>query len=296
MKRKNKCDFCLVYCKGLVYYMKIFFIINKGKSKAIKNAQNAILILRNLGCECVVEKSVFEFFKEYVISEDIDNIYKYDFIIAVGGDGTILAASEYAAKYDMPILGINSGHMGFLCGLECHDLQKLEKILKNQYNEKKRMLLEVEYDNKKHIAVNDVVFVKPVLGSLIDLKVFESGNFVIEYRADSVLFSTPTGSTAYALANGGPVSDPNLDFISMSPICAHSLAARTYLFSNDAELAVQIGNRNKSKTHILIDGVELDLLENGSQVKIRKSDRKLRLVYLEDIPFFDLVRKKFLPN
>lgn len=274
--------------------MKIFFVVNKGKSKAIKNAQNAISILKKFDCECAVEKDAFEFFKEYAISEDIDNIYKYDFIIAVGGDGTIIAASEYAAKYDIPILGINSGHMGFLCGLECHDLQKLEKILKNQYNEKKRMLLEVEYNNKKYVAVNDVVFVKPVLGSLIDLKVFESDNFVIEYRADSVLFSTPTGSTAYALANGGPVADPNLDFISMAPICAHSLASRTYLFSKNAELVVKIGNRNRP--YMLIDGVELDLLENGAQVKIKKSDRKLRLVYLEDIPFFDLVRKKFLPN
>lgn len=274
--------------------MKIFFIVNDGKVKAIKNAKKAISILKKFGCECVVEKSVFQFFKESVTVENLENIYKYDFIIAVGGDGTIIAASEYAAKHDIPILGINSGHMGFLCGLECHDLQKLEKILKNQYNEKKRMLLEVEYDRKKYIAVNDVVFTKPVLGSLIDLKVFESGNFVIEYRADSVLFSTPTGSTAYALANGGPVADPNLDFISMSPICAHSLASRTYLFSKHAELVVKIGNRNK--THIVIDGVEIDLLENGSQIKIRKNDKKLRLVYLEDIPFFDLVRKKFLPN
>ncbi len=280
--------------RRLFYYMRIFFVINSSKLEAIDNAKKAISILNSLECECAVERNIFEFFKKCAIAEDIDNIYKYDFIIAVGGDGTIIAASEYAAKYDIPVLGINSGHMGFLCGLERHDLEKLEKILKNQYNEKKRMLLEVEYGKNKYIAVNDVVFTKPVLGSLIDLKIFESGNFVIEYRADSVLFSTPTGSTAYALANGGPVADPNLDFISMSPICAHSLASRTYLFSKNAELVVKIGNRNK--THMVVDGVELDLLDKGSEVKIRKSDKKLKLVYLEDIPFFDLVRKKFLPN
>lgn len=291
MQRKNKCDF---YCKGIIYYMRIFFVINKSKLEAIDNAKKAIHILTCFNCECAVERNIFEFFKKCAVADDIRNIYKYDFIIAVGGDGTIIAASEYAAKYDIPILGINSGHMGFLCGLERHDLEKLENILKNQYNEKKRMLLEVEHISKKYIAVNDVVFTKPVLGSLIDLKVFESGNFVIEYRSDSVLFSTPTGSTAYALANGGPVADPNLEFISMAPICAHSLASRTYLFSKNAELVVKIGNRNK--THMVLDGVELDLLGNGSEVKIRKSDKQLRLVYLEDIPFFDLVRKKFLPN
>lgn len=291
MQRKNECYF---YCEGIIYYMRIFFVINKSKLEAIDNAKKAIHILNGFNCECAVERNIFEFFKKSAVADDIRNIYKYDFIIAVGGDGTIIAASEYAAKYDIPVLGINSGHMGFLCGLERHDLEKLENILKNQYNEKKRMLLEVEHLNKKYIAVNDVVFTKPVLGSLIDLKVFESGNFVIEYRADSVLFSTPTGSTAYALANGGPVADPNLDFISMAPICAHSLASRTYLFSKNAELVVKIGNRNK--THMVLDGVELDLLDNGSEVKIRKSDKQLRLVYLEDIPFFDLVRKKFLPN
>lgn len=294
MQRKNEFDFYLLYCKEIIYYMRIFFVINNSKPEAIDNAKKAIYILNDFNCECAVERNVFEFFKKCAIADDIRNIYKYDFIIAVGGDGTIIAASEYAAKYDIPVLGINSGHMGFLCGLERHDLEKLEKILKNQYNEKKRMLLEVDYNNKKYIAVNDVVFTKPVLGSLIDLKVFESGNFVIEYRADSVLFSTPTGSTAYALSNGGPVADPNLDFVSMAPICAHSLASRTYLFSKNAELVVKIGHRNK--THIVVDGVELDLLDNGSEVKIRKSDKKLRLVYLEDIPFFDLVRKKFLPN
>ncbi len=294
MQRKNEFNFYLFYCKGIIYYMRIFFVINNSKLEAIDNAKKAIHILNALGCECAVERNVFDFFKKCAVADDINNICTYDFIIAVGGDGTILAASEHAAKYDIPVLGINSGHMGFLCGLERHDLEKLEKILKNQYNEKKRMLLEVEYNKNKYIAVNDVVFTKPVLGSLIDLKVFESDNFVIEYRADSVLFSTPTGSTAYALANGGPVADPNLDFISMAPICAHSLASRTYLFSKNAELVAKIGNRNK--THMVVDGVELDLLDKGSEVKIRKSDKKLKLVYLEDIPFFDLVRKKFLPN
>ena len=156
------------------------------------------------------------------------------------------------------------------------------------------MLLEIEHGGKKHIAVNDAVFVKPVLGSLINLKVFEKNDFVIEYRTDSVLFSTPTGSTAYALANGGPISDPNLKFISMSPICAHSLISRTYLFSQGAELIVEIGK--KDQAYLVVDGVQRCLLNSGDRVKIRKSNKTLRLVYLKDVPFFKLVRKKFLPK
>ena len=274
--------------------MKIFFIVNVAKKKAVQKAKDAILFLKKLGCQCAVEREVSGFFDENVELQSVDMIHKYDFIIAVGGDGTVLAACEYAVKFDMPILGINAGHMGFLCGLEGNDLKKLEQVSCETYSEKRRMLLEIEHGGKKHIAVNDAVFVKPVLGSLINLKVFEKNDFVIEYRTDSVLFSTPTGSTAYALANGGPISDPNLKFISMSPICAHSLISRTYLFSQGAELTVEIGK--KDQAYLVVDGVQRCLLNSGDRVKIRKSSKTLRLVYLKDVPFFKLVRKKFLPK
>ena len=280
--------------KGVCYSMKIFFIVNVGKRKAVEKAKDAILFLKKFGCQCAVEREKVDLFDKQVAGKTLDEIHKFDFIIAVGGDGTVLAASEYALKYDIPILGINAGHLGFLCGLEYQNLKKLSRIFSGEYAERRRMLLEVEYGAKKYIAVNDAVFVKPVLGSLIDLKIFEKSNFIIEYRADSVLFSTPTGSTAYALSNGGPISDPNLNFISMSPICAHSLISRTYLFSDNAELVVEVGK--KDQAHLVLDGVDICLLNSGDRVKIRKSEKRLRLVYLKDIPFFELVRKKFLPK
>ncbi|MDE5600017.1 MAG: NAD(+)/NADH kinase [Oscillospiraceae bacterium] len=274
--------------------MRFFFIVNVNRKEAIKRTKLAVNIIKELGGEYAIENSnSIAFGKEFEF-DSVFHISSYNFIIAVGGDGTIMAAAKYAFEYNLPVLGINAGRMGFLCGLEGHDLKNLEKIFNGDYNEEKRTLLEIEWNDKKTIAVNDAVFVKPVLGSIIDLKVFESDNFVIEYRADSVLFSTPTGSTAYALSNGGPVADPNLKFISMSPICSHSLISRAYLFSDNAEIKADVGKSNKA--YLIVDGKKMDLLEKGTEVKIRKSDRWLRLVYLEDIPFFELLRKKFFPS
>lgn len=271
--------------------MRIFFIVNYAIDSAVKKAGEAIKKLKDLNCFCSVESSKVEMFNNFTSGDSLDNLNKYDLIISVGGDGTIISAAKFAVQHNLPILGINAGHMGFLCGMQGDEIDSLSKLVSEEYFVRKRMLLEIVYESRKWIAVNDAVITKPTYHGFVNLKVYDNEDFVINYRADSVLFSTPVGSTAYSLSNGGPISDPSLKFIAMSPICAHSLISRTNLFSEKSVLNVQIGSENEAC--LILDGVAVKIIKQNSKVQIKKSEKNLKLIYLKDIHFFELVKNKF---
>lgn len=272
--------------------MKFFFIVNLRKQRAKECAQKAIAVLEKAGGMCALEDTNRGAFGDAYHFAPLGELSLYDIVVAVGGDGTVMSAAKYAAVADKPILGLNAGRLGFLSGAEVDELEKLKRLLTGKYKKCKRMLLQVQVQNKSFVAVNDCLISKSALGSIIDVSVYESGHSVMDYRADSVLFSTPLGSTAYALSNGGPVADPDLKFISMSPICAHSLVSRTYLFTEQAVLTAKLGSG--SQAHLLTDGHEISVLEPGSAIQIQRSLHELCLLYLEDLPFFEIVQKKFL--
>lgn len=271
--------------------MKIFFVVNYSKRNAVEKAKKVMGVLKKLNCDCAVDEQNSNFFDGFAIGEKIENLGSYNFIIAIGGDGTVILASKIAIKFNLPLLGINAGHMGFLCGLEFSELENLKNLVYENYFIRERMLLKVSYKSNEWIAINDAIVAKPTYHGFVNLKVYDGDSFIISYRADSVLFSTPTGSTAYSLSNGGPIADPSLEFISMAPICAHSLISRTNLFSPDSILNVEIGSENEAC--LILDGVAIKLLKQNSVVQIKQSEKKLKLIYLKDVHFFELVKNKF---
>lgn len=273
--------------------MKFFFVINYSLNKAMKTAKEAIKILNELNCECVVDETQNNLLNKLngLAKSSNQNLNSFDLIISVGGDGTVISAAKLAIKHNLPILGINAGHMGFLCGIESNELEKLKQLTSKSYFLKQRMLLDVNYEQKHWIAINDAVVTKPTLHGFVNLKIYDKNKFIIKYRADSVLFSTPTGSTAYSLSNGGPIADPNLSFIAMAPICAHSLISRTSLFSETSVLNVEVGE--ESEACLVLDGIVVKLLKQNSTIQIKRSEKKLKLIYLKDINFFELVKNKF---
>ena len=273
--------------------MKFFFVINYSLNKAMKTAKEAIKILNELNCECAVDETQNNLLNKLngLAKSSNQNLNSFDLIISVGGDGTVISAAKLAIKHNLPILGINAGHMGFLCGIESNELEKLKQLTSKSYFLKQRMLLDVNYEQKHWIAVNDAVVTKPTLHGFVNLKIYDKNKFIIKYRADSVLFSTPTGSTAYSLSNGGPIADPNLSFIAMAPICAHSLISRTSLFSETSVLNVEVGD--ESEACLVLDGIVVKLLKQNSTIQIKRSEKKLKLIYLKDINFFELVKNKF---
>lgn len=171
-------------------------------------------------------------------------IRESDVTVALGGDGTIIHTAKRAAICGRAVLGINGGRLGFMAGLEADELERLSALIRGEYTVEKRMLLDIvvqtgEGGGTRYSALNEAVVSRGSLSRMIELEVSNRGERVARYRADGVIVATPTGSTAYSLSAGGPVIDPALRCLLLTPVCPHSLHSRSYLFDEDAVLAVR---------------------------------------------------------
>ena len=168
------------------------------------------------------------------LDELLDNT---DLTVVIGGDGTILSAAKPCSKRDIPVLGVNMGKVGYMSGVEVGELDLLKKLFSGDYRCEKRMMLDVQINNgATETALNDVVICHQMQKRMISLSLSENNKSLGNFRADGLILSTPTGSTAYSLSAGGPVMDPGLELILSVPICAHSLGARPIVFGRDSEL------------------------------------------------------------
>jgi NAD+ kinase len=216
-------------------------------------------------------------------------------LISLGGDGTMLASARAVGKHQTPILGINLGGVGFLTEINSNDLQNtLNKLKKGDYFIEKRMVLETEVEGVKKLdqfALNDVVIDKGEVARLFLLHLYLQDEFVCSYSADGLIISTPTGSTAYNLAAGGPIINPRMNAIIVSPICPHTLASRPILFSENETLKaiVEISHREAVLT---IDGQVAFGLKSGSTVLVRKAKHPVNLIKFRDRSFYEILRGK----
>ncbi|HHW66750.1 NAD(+) kinase [Defluviitalea raffinosedens] len=223
-----------------------------------------------------------------------------DFIVVLGGDGTFLGAARNAALYDTPILGINLGTLGFLAEVEKRSsLEALQKVLNGEYSIEKRMMLEASVydchnDERKFICLNDIGITRGSLSRIIDLKIFINDNFVDDYPADGIIISTPTGSTGYNLSAGGPILDPNTNMMVITPICPHSLYARSIVVSDGDIIKVQIGENFGCDVILTIDGQMGYHLKSNDIVTIQKSKYQTSLIKTSNYSFFDILRKKIV--
>lgn len=224
-------------------------------------------------------------------------IYSTDVIIAIGGDGTIIHSAKHAVSYDKPLLGINVGRLGFMAGLEMSELHLLNRLVEEEYTIENRMMLKCLHYTKEtvneYLALNDVVISNGALSRIIDIEVLCNDNNVASYRADGVIFSTPTGSTAYALSAGGPIVEPVINSISMTPICPHSLVARTVIFSDDKVLMARSSEDNRHPIYITVDGDQGAKLEETDFVEIMKSPQTVKLINLNQKQFYEVINQKF---
>ncbi|MBR5190992.1 MAG: NAD(+)/NADH kinase, partial [Clostridia bacterium] len=209
--------------------MKVGIIPNFTREKALDVTRNTIAELKKLNIDYYFDinsKSDFAF--DVNDSHFIDKIYEFvDVIIAIGGDGSFIHTAKEAAVHKKPVLCINAGNLAFLAGLEGNELSLLEKLILGDFTTDKRMMLEVslkENENEKLLGycLNDVAIARGSEIKLVDLEVFCNNRKINNYRADGVVVSTPTGSTAYSCSAGGPVIDPDLQCIMLTPIWTHS--------------------------------------------------------------------------
>lgn len=280
--------------------MKIAILVNLSKTKAIECSKNISKLLNSKGAEVLMLKDCEDSFENYNISycDTLEQIFEVcDIAVTVGGDGTIIHNAKYAANANKPLIGVNVGRLGFAADVEPEHIDELLNLLTGDYNIQNRMLLEVEVlhsngTSESFIAVNDAIVARGQMSRIIDLTVFLNDSKITTYRADGLLFSTPTGSTAYALSAGGPVIYPEMECILITPVCPHSLISRPVLLNSDANLSVKVKAPENASIILTIDG-EINITLNDSDiVKIIKSDKNLKLLSLYKRNFYQLLNEK----
>jgi NAD+ kinase len=222
---------------------------------------------------------------------------KADLIIALGGDGTLLNIAPLVERPEVPILGVNLGGLGFITEVAVDELESvLAKTLEGNYEVEKRMTLEIRVIGKKarphkFRVLNDAVITKGARSRIIDLETYVGDDYLCTYRADGLIISTPTGSTAYSLAAAGPILEPTLGAILLSPICPHTLTNRPIVVPSNATIRVTL--RSFGDTVILIpDGQQGVRLNNGDQVEASDYGMPVSLIKLPSRSYYEILREK----
>ncbi|MBN2105694.1 NAD(+)/NADH kinase [bacterium] len=230
-----------------------------------------------------------------VVSED-EFVRQSEILLVMGGDGTMLAAARLVGKTGTPLLGVNLGGLGFLAELSVEELyQKMDAVLSGAYQIQKRMVLYVDFQSSEQhqnlYALNDVVIHRGGTSRLINIDVQVNSQYFNTYHADGMIISTPTGSTAYSLSAGGPILIPEMEAIILNPICPHELTARPAVIPGDHTVSVRVLPTDIPAS-LTVDGQVNVILDNKTEIVMKKADYCIRSVIFEDSAFFDVLRKK----
>lgn len=215
------------------------------------------------------------------------------FLIAMGGDGTLLRISHHYGSLNIPICGINLGHLGFMADIPANDiLPSLADLLKEEYKIDDRLVLEVSNGHAPPLyAVNDIVLHRAKNYSLIELDIHVDGVYVNTFVADGIIIATPTGSTAYSLAAGGPILSPNLEAIVITPICPHTISNRPIVLTADKKIEIEYLSEY-DPIDVRADGLDAYSMKSHEKLTIQRSQRAFKLVNLHRHEYFATLRSK----
>ncbi len=279
--------------------MKIAILPNLSKKDARKYTRQTMEILHGLGAQLLLHEELqkeFQALPAAFFSQTEALIKQCDIAVAIGGDGTIIHACKYASAADKPVLGINVGRLGYVAGLETNELDSLRHLMDGSYTVEERMMLEVTFmkNGKRQTCrvLNDAVIARGSLSRILDLTVSYQHETVCRYRADGLIISTPTGSTAYSFSAGGPVMDPAMEGILLTPICPHSVFGRTVVFGADTELFISAASRYNSDMILTLDGDCAAHMEEHEVIQIRRSPLTAKLIKLKHRNFYEVAREK----
>jgi len=217
-----------------------------------------------------------------------------DFLVSFGGDGTLISTVRRSFDFDIPILGVHAGNLGFLADLSLDELDSfVQKIIKNQYKIDERAVLEatVIKNSKevKYYAFNDIVLTRTRVTNMIHIETLIDSRSFNTYYGDGVIVSTPTGSTAYNLSAGGPVLFPMSNVFALTPICPHSLTQRPVVLPGKYAIEMKT---SEERALIIIDGQDMHELELGESVHIKLAQKTIKLIHKEEYNYFDVLKEK----
>ena len=269
----------------------IIFNPDSNQAKEISNRAKEILT----DCNASVNISEFDRSEEY--DKSLNTLLKdTDAVIVIGGDGTILRIAKAAALHNCPILGINAGHLGYLASLKDSNIELLNQLVLNKYTVENRAMLKIEklvngYTVESCEALNDAVIYKDPMCNILDI-VLNIGNDKIKYRADGIIVATPTGSTAYSLSAGGPVVDPQMKCLVITPVCPHTLVTRSLVTDGNAPITIKATNRSKESIFLSADGKNVFSIEENSQISVTISDNFAKFIKLNDLSVYKILSEK----
>ncbi len=281
------------------YRLKIAVIPNLSKKNADVYTSKVIKKIFSLNAEVLMLSDKQKFFNDRKIKyySNIGNlIFNCDIVITIGGDGTIIHKAKHAARFSKPILGINLGKIGFVAGLEPTEIDKLEQLIKGEYTVEKRMMLSVNVKKgettRKFYALNDVVITKGVYSGLVNLNVTLNNDEITKYVADGIILATPTGSTAYSLSAGGPVIEPSMKCILLTPICQHSMFSRPVIFGENSKINITAKTREKDESVLSIDGGRPIIISDRDLVSVEAAKMTVSLIKLKNQNFYKVLNSK----
>lgn len=240
--------------------------------------------------EEIIVFNSYDSYKEQ-LPEDID------LILVLGGDGTFLnVGREMSKKVSVPLLGLNMGNLGFLSGIEIQYIDEaIEKIKNKYYSIDNRIILNCNIgENNKQNAVNDVVVTRGILSRIVTFKIFINNKLYTTFKGDGLIISTPTGSTAYNFSAGGPIIYPNLDLITLTPICPHTKSMQPMVVSGES--IIEIIPENSKEIHLTVDGQRVIKVLEKEKITVTRAEKDIKVLQFEDYDYFKVLRSKILNN
>lgn len=282
---------------------KVILTPNPYRDKNFQTVRAAMEILTANGIETKICLP-FEVDRTYDLPKDLHfsrldrELPNASAVICFGGDGTILHMAKAATRQGVPILGVNIGTMGFMAELESTELSELSRLANDDYTIDNRMMLDVTVHRDRDIifhdiCLNDVVITKGAVARIVHLAVNCDGVQAMECGGDGIIVATPTGSTAYSLSAGGPIVEPEAHSILVTPICAHDVASRSIVASDQRVITVGLTRNARRNAYLSVDGGKALRMNMGDIATVRKSNLVTKLVRLKDRSFYDVIGAKF---
>ena len=279
---------------------KIGVIANIKRAYAVEMLERIYLWCEKNQLELTFSQETADFFsskgskKIKVRSVSQEDLWKNsDLILAMGGDGTMLVTARAVAEHGTPILGINLGGLGFMTQVKTENLENsLDRIKNKNYQIEPRMILKVSLAQNRHAyALNEVVIEKGEISRLIDLHISTEKEFIGSFSADGLIIATPTGSTAYSMSAGGPIVNPKMEAIILSPICPQSLAVRPIVFPAQEVIKVKVETRPEEAI-LKVDGQMICAIRSGDEIQLQKALHSINLITFPERSFFEILRQK----
>ncbi|MBR3657145.1 MAG: NAD kinase [Prevotella sp.] len=276
---------------------------NVYQTKKSASIQKVLACLSQRGAEVLVDQEYYQFLTEDqkldVNAAKIftDDDFDADIVISMGGDGTFLKAASRVRQKMIPILGINMGRLGFLADISPNDIEKcLDAIYEEDYSIENRALIQVTTDGEPlegyNCALNDVAILKRDTASMISIRASINGDYLTTYQADGLVISSPTGSTAYSLSNGGPIIVPGTKVFSMTAVAPHSMNIRPIVLADSSEITLTVESRSHNFL-IAIDG-RSEKCKEGTKLTLRRAPYDVKVVKRSDQRYFNTLREKMM--